>query len=223
MTRQWRIRLVMGALVIGMLSFGASQAEARKYCTCIMSTGSGTWGNVRAGQFHSLGQIADYADFDIKAPSKCSEECSKKCSGQAGVNLLGDAANACARMGWKSGCVQCFGYIGNIGTKNVDGTVGKFTCQPAVTAKKCPAGWVCNGCSPQVDGGITTDGKCKKLACQPNVVSPVPANGTPIGSGAGAWGFSWGNAFYAWGTAANGGAPSTVIITPQSASYGPGC
>ena len=50
---------------------------------------------------------------------------------------------------------------------------------------------------------MTTDGHCKKAACTGNMISPFPPNGTQIGT----WGFSWGNAFYAWGTAANGGAP----------------
>jgi hypothetical protein len=204
----------MVALAIGMLLLGVPQAEARKYCTCVMATGG--W---NSGVIKNLGHIADYADLDIAAPGKCSKACSDKCSGQAGVNALGGATNACALMGWKSGCVRCYGYIGNIGTNNADGTVGTFTCQAAVTQQKCPRGWVCNGCSPQVDGGVTTDGKCKKVACQPNTISPYPADGTAIGS----WGFSWGNAFIAWGTPANGGAPSTIIITPQSASYSPGC
>lgn len=63
--------------------------------------------------------------------------------------------------------------------------------------------------------GVTTDGRCKAVACQPNTVAPYPANGLPIGAQAPAygvspdsWGFSWGNAFYAWGTAANGGGPT---------------
>lgn len=226
MTRQWGARLMaMVALAIGILLVGMPQAEARKYCTCVLATGG--W---KSGVIKNLGQIADYANLDVQAPGKCSKACSDMCSGQAGVNALGGATNACAVMGWKSGCVRCYGYIGSIGTNNADGTVGTFSCTPAVTQQKCPTGWACNGCSPQVDGGITTDGRCKKLACQPNQVTPYPANGTPIGTpnppfgtSSTSWGFSWGNAFYAWGTAANGGAPTTIVVTPQSATYSPGC
>ena len=80
----------------------------------------------------------------------------------------------------------------------------KVSCSKSPVVCKCPAGWTCNGCSPQVDGGITSDGKCKKVACQANTITPYPPDGTPIGT----WGFSWGNAFIAWGTTANGGAPT---------------
>jgi len=63
--------------------------------------------------------------------------------------------------------------------------------------------------------GVTTDGRCKKIACQPDTVMPYPTDGTtvgtappPFGTSPTSWGFSWENAFYAWGTAANGGAPT---------------
>lgn len=79
----------------------------------------------------------------------------------------------------------------------------KVSCSKSPVVCKCPTDWTCNGCSPQVAGGITTDGKCKKVACQANTITPYPPDGTPIGT----WGFSWGNAFIAWGTTANGGAP----------------
>src|SRR5665213_1538988 len=74
------------------------------------------------------------------------------------------------------------------------------TCTGGVTTCICPATWYAN--VSNVLGGVTTDGKCKKAACDGNMVSPNPPNGTPIGT----WGFTWGHAFYAWGTAANGGA-----------------
>jgi hypothetical protein len=75
-------------------------------------------------------------------------------------------------------------------------------CHKSPVVCTCPQGWSSN--TNQQVGGVTTDGKCKKVACTPNTISPYPApNGTPIGS----WGFSWDNGFVAWGTVANGGAP----------------
>lgn len=71
---------------------------------------------------------------------------------------------------------------------------------------KCPKGWLSN--TTNVNGGPTPDKKCKKLACANISVAPLPANGTAVG----AWGFTWGNGLWAWGTAANGGA-----------AIGPGC
>lgn len=77
--------------------------------------------------------------------------------------------------------------------------------------------------------GVTVDGRCKALACQPNTVTPYPPNGMAVGTApptygtsAMSWGFSWGNAFYAWGTAANGGAPTncqTSVLTPAMCKF----
>lgn len=77
------------------------------------------------------------------------------------------------------------------------------TCSGGGTTCTCPSAWMSN---TNVAGGITTDGKCKKLACQESGISPAPPNGTQIGS----WGFTWGNGFWAWGSAANGGSPNCV-------------
>lgn len=89
---------------------------------------------------------------------------------------------------------------------------------PAVvkTVCTCPRGWTCNGCSPQVAGGVTSDGKCKKGAGA-TTLSPAPPDGTALG----AWGFSWGTGIYAWGTAANGGAPKCVVtqISPAQCHF----
>jgi hypothetical protein len=101
--------------------------------------------------------------------------------------------------------VSAYAAVGANGTYRVSQSI-EFDCTGGVTTCKCPTGWACNGCSPQVDGGITSDGRCKRLACQGNSIPPYPPNGTPIGS----WGFTWGNAFIAWGTSANGGAPNCV-------------
>src|SRR5688500_18243651 len=119
MTKAWCSRVVTRVvLASGILLLEVPGADAKKHCTCIMSTGGGSWASVQAGQIHSLGQIASYQDMDVNAPSKCSGTCSDMCSGQDGVNALGGAANACALMGWQGGCVRCYGYIGNIGDKN---------------------------------------------------------------------------------------------------------
>ena len=178
---------------------------APKKCTCVASKGG--WNN---GIVHNYGVIATYGLFDVNAPGKCSKACSDKVSGKVSIE---NATTLCASTNWSGGCVRGYGYIGALGTNNADGTAGKLICTApvaAVTEKKCPAGWVCNGCSPQVDGGVTSDGKFKKLACQANSIAPYPPDGTPIGS----WGFSWGNAFIAWGTSANGGNPILTIISP---------
>jgi hypothetical protein len=75
---------------------------------------------------------------------------------------------------------------------------------------RCPDGWVSN--TNQKDGGIVTgsDG-CKKQVCVFDKALIPPKNGTVIGSESNPWGFTWGNGFYVWGTAANGGAPICTL------------
>lgn len=63
----------------------------------------------------------------------------------------------------------------------------------------CPKGWLSN--TTNQDGGVTTDGRCKKLVCGPIAVIPPP-DGTQLGN----WGFTWGNTLWAYGTKENGGA-----------------
>ncbi len=98
-----------------------------------------------------------------------------------------------------------FAYYG-IGTKpyeQCDNKIGTLNRPLPTTTCTCPKGWASD---TNVDGGITKDGKCKKVACQPMGISPFPPDGTAVG----AWGFTWGNALIAWGTTANGGAAICV-------------
>jgi hypothetical protein len=175
-------------------------------CTCVASTAS--W---NSGIVHNYGVIATYPITVLNPAKRCSDACSDLVSDKKDIE---DATALCAQLDWVSpqGCVRGRGYIGALGTKNADGTAGKLVCTApvdAVTQQKCPKGWVCNGCDPQVDGGVTTDGKCKQAACGPNHFPPPP-NWTLIGE----WGFTWGNYFYAWGSDANGGSAITTIISP---------
>jgi hypothetical protein len=91
-----------------------------------------------------------------------------------------------------------------------DGAIGKFHQKPAysITTCTCPAGWLAN--PTNVDGGVTSDGKCKKGVCGPwnDVAFSHPPNGTPVGT----WGFTWENGLYTWGTTANGGAAKCVTV-----------
>lgn len=98
-----------------------------------------------------------------------------------------------------------------VGTKeyNSAAPLGTLTNSPAIiqTTCTCPQGWLSN--TNNQNGGITTDGKCKKAVCGPIVgCDPLP-NGTPIGN----WGFTWDNWIYTWGTPTNGGKPNCVSVT----------
>lgn len=85
--------------------------------------------------------------------------------------------------------------------------IGEIARYPASTSTfdQCPAGWWAN--STNVPGGITGDGRCKKLAGSLSIAPPP--NGTQLGN----WGFSWGHEMWAYGTQANGGAAIHVVQT----------
>lgn len=67
---------------------------------------------------------------------------------------------------------------------------------------KCPEGWLSN--TNNENGGVTTDGRCKKMICGPIDLKPLPKNGTQIGDNLG---FIWGNEIWWYGTKENGGLP----------------
>jgi hypothetical protein len=154
------------------------------------------------------------------------QECQSLCKTAAGkwghyIFSPSIASSACAAGVPDGTLIRAFSAVGNTGYREAI-PIGHLTNEPQVTQTKCkcPSGWQCNGCSPQVDGGYTSDGKCKKVACLGNSIPPYPPNGTPIGS----WGFTWGDSFQAWGTSANGGAPSstlcvTTVIQPHVCSW----
>ena len=87
------------------------------------------------------------------------------------------------------------GWTGLLVSGNINLKEGK--CPPPPCS--CPKGWLAN--TTNEDGGVSADGKCKKLVCAPITVLPPP-NGTSIGN----WGFTWGNEIWALGTKENGGA-----------------
>jgi hypothetical protein len=75
---------------------------------------------------------------------------------------------------------------------------------------RCPAGWYSN--TDQKEGGVILgDDGCKKAVCNFEKSPTQPKNGTAIGDPAKPWGFTWENAFYVWGTKANGGAPICTL------------
>jgi hypothetical protein len=100
--------------------------------------------------------------------------------------------------------------IGTQSYESCSGAIATYHRKPpySVTTCVCPAGWLAN--ATNVDGGVTTDGKCKKGVCGPwsSTAFPPPPNGTPIGT----WGFTWGTGIYAWGTTANGGVATCTTI-----------
>lgn len=142
----------------------------------------------------------------------CNTRCTSAAAPYTGNQSI--AGSACAAGAPHGAVIRAWSAVGTREYKSAQ-QIGVLINQPQVTKKTCtcPASWTCNGCSPQVNGGVTSDGQCKKLVCQPFSISPFPPNGTQVGT----WGFTWGNALYAWGTPANGGAANCVTSVVSQA------
>ena len=210
---------------------GSAFAEDKSYfCKATTSSiGDPSPSTLPAGAAHSLAydlgtvgscnQTQYSTNFQPSCQTPANAACSSKALADSDFN---SAAFWCARGTPNGSTIRAYAAVGQPRTPaSIDKgkyiaaqTKGVLINTPAVTTTtcQCPAGWWAN--TTNLDGGVTADGRCKKPACGPNTVVPSPADGTPIGSGSNPWGFSWGNAFYAWGTNANGGAAScTTVIT----------
>jgi hypothetical protein len=91
------------------------------------------------------------------------------------------------------------------------GKVNNQQCAP-VTQLKCPNDWMSD--TTNVEGGIATNGKCKKRASHASREQLALPNGAPVGEPP--YGFKWDTEIYAWGTSANGGAPFAERFTQAS-------
>ncbi len=143
--------------------------------------------------------------------------CKGECSNTANkyVKSQAVAAAACAANVPDSTSIYVYSAVGTKAYREVR-PIGRLKNSPAVaqTTCTCPPSWYSD---TNVLGGVTTNGTCKKLACGPLSITPLPPDGTQVGS----WGFTWGNTIWAYSSNANGGAPtcSTTVISPALCSW----
>jgi hypothetical protein len=171
-----------------------------------------------------LMDLTDEVDTTYGTQSENNQqECQSFCKTKAAHHFhdFTIASSACAAGVPNGTRIQAFSAVGKKGYRAAIeiGILASGGSSVTQTSCTCPPTWTCNACSPQVAGGKTTDGKCKKVACEGNAIPPYPPDGTPIGS----WGFTWGNYFVAWGTTANGGAPDPTSCVTTVVQYGGGC
>lgn len=208
-------KLILFAVILGLCVVSARDTFAAAHCWCLLSCANLSNNKTASMVVKDYGQLATYTGLNQqsdKNQTACNTLCTDKAAPDTGSQSI--AAAACS-LGCPSGStVRAWSKVGTREYKSSQ-YIGTLTNTPAVVKYKCPPGWTCNGCSPQVDGGFTSDGKCKKVACHANTISPFPPDGTQIGT----WGFSWGNAFHAWGTTANGGAPATIVVSPAQCHF----
>jgi hypothetical protein len=175
-------------------------AAASCFCKAIINVGN-TAGTSIPNPLLDLGVVATYGTA-IGHNADCENKCSQAASNNANFNNKTWWCQQIHRPGHFR--VSAYAAVGANGTYRVAQSI-EFDCSGGVMTCTCPKGWIGdNG----ADGGVTTNQrKCSRLACQPILHAPPP-NDTKIGTGSPLpWGFSWGNAFYEFGSSANGGAP----------------
>ena len=204
-----------------LMTASASTKMASATCFCKVSKNNLTNLNSASGVLLDLTGAVNKTYTGLFPQNDSNQtDCNTRCT-TAAAPYTGNqniAASACAAGAPNGTVVRAWSAVGMREYKSAQ-QIGVLINQPQVTNTTCtcPASWTCNGCSPQVNGGVTTDGQCKKLVCQPFSISPFPPDRTQVGT----WGFTWGNALYAWGTPANGGAPKcvTLVISPALCKF----
>ncbi len=192
------------------------EINATATCFCVISYNDLTDQQTRSGVCMDITNIV-HTTYSGVFPEKDDnrKDCQKKCS-DAAYNLSAAQKQAIADCACAAGVgngtpIRAYSAVG-VKRYQSDQAMGTLVNTPAVvqTTCRCPVGWLAN--TSNIDGGVTTDGKCKKLVCGPIAVAP-PADGTQVGS----WGFTWGNSLWAYGSAANGGAAlcRTLVISPK--------
>jgi hypothetical protein len=195
---------------------GAAKAAINKQtCFCVISKNNLTGNKHQSGVCNDLTgavnlQFSGLQPSHSQRESQCAQACTAKAAPLTGNQ--GVAQCACSQGAPNGTVINAYRAVGNNGQYDSAHQIGVLKNSPAVTQTKCPATWLAN--QTNVDGGVTADGKCKKLSGTLSI-TPVPPNGTPLGT----YGFSWGNQVYAWGTQANGGAPITTTVSAATCSF----
>lgn len=154
---------------------------------------------------HSYGGISPQSENN---QSNCKGRCYDAAAQYIGQPSV--AAAACAAGAPNGVPIRAWSAVGTRTYRLARG-IGVLINTPAVTNQSCwcPSGSLANSTNQQ---GPTTDGKCKKHVGTINA-SPLPPNGTPIGS----WGFTWINGIWQW--VAPSANCSTVIVSPAACRF----
>lgn len=198
----------------GTESTDEQKALIHRTCFCKISKDNIAGHQTATGVCQDLTTAVHTTYAGVQTPSKKNEEesdCSKKCTdaaapySQPGAQKQAIQACACSGGAPNGAAIDAYRAVGT-GQYNSAQQIGILHRTNAVTEMRCPQGWLAG--STNVDGGVTVDGKCKKLSAT-LTITPLPADGTQLGT----YGFTSGNGVWAWGTQANGGAAHTVTIS----------
>jgi hypothetical protein len=210
------VKTIIGAVAVLLLTAAVlgtpaaySNAPLKATCFCKVS-GANLQGqtNVQSYFLELTGEVnTSYTGFGQQNEDKqfnCKQRCQKVVDSYDKYTIASAACAAGVPHGAQIGGWSAVGTNGYIQAR----TVGTLTNTPAafesVLTCQCPANWLSN--LTNVPGGMTSDIKCKKLAYKPINISPLPPDGTQVGT----WGFTWGDEVWAFGSLTNGGAASCV-------------
>jgi hypothetical protein len=220
------LKAVLFAAVLGSGAGWATEADAAKsyFCKATIAADADHGPVSLSGPLvYDLGTVGSCTDveFATRFQNNCATPANSACSTKAnGDSNFNSAAFWCAKGVPNGATIRAYVGVGPPnapkGRYNTAQTKGVLINKPAVVATTCtcPSGWEAH----EYPAGHK-DGRCFKLACGPSAVRPFPEG--PIGDN-NAWGFTWGNgSFYAWGNAANGGAPKceTHITSPAECRW----
>ena len=208
-----------GVLLFALMVTLAPEAEARATCFCKISCGSLTGQTSATNVVLDLTGTADMTFTGLfQQNENKQQQCEARCEEVAGpyTNNPSLLPALCAQCPSGTTTINAYSAVGTKKYRHAH-LIGTLINTPPTTTCTCPPGWLSN--TTNVSGGVVaSDGRCKQSVGQISI-TPLPENGTPVGS----WGFTWGNALYAWGTNANGGEAQCVSSGAACAwASGPG-
>ena len=179
-----------------------ANAKANCFCQAACQDNTGHKAGSVKGYLRDITVVGSYSGVGQQSDTN-QTACNTECTTEAAKISKATLAQQACQKGCASGSpIMAWSKVGTREWKSAQG-YGALQSSPANTVYTCPAGWFSN--TTNIEGGQTGDGKCKKKSGDNTTVTPLPPNGTPLGT----WGFTWGTEIIAYGTAANGGAPTT--------------
>lgn len=189
------------------------------------------------GEYASAGTLGELINTPAVTQTSCTcpqgwAPNAPKCDTSVKVDGIHYPSQTCAqsRASFEASMMTSFFFTSKCAAPSTLVAVQNIVCKDTpIPGFPTPGGSVYSATACCGKPGVTVDGRCKKVACQAITVTPYPPNGMAVGTApptfgtsAMSWGFSWGDAFYAWGTAANGGIPTncqTAILTPAVCKF----
>jgi hypothetical protein len=193
----WTISLRTSSFTMPPQDFENYSDDWLAHCFCQVSHLDNTNRKQMIGELHRINISKTYS-FPCEQcdanQTDCNTRCTNAAAGLSAAEVQNIANIACSKGVPNGTAITAWSAVGTREYKSAQ-RLGILENIPASTTStcKCPPGWLSN--TTNVDGGITTDGKCKKMVCNIPCTTGLPPDGALIGS----WGFYYGKALWQWG------------------------